>query len=277
MSASTRTSDVLDRLTAGIGQLTSSTAWKDWLTVQSRFHRYSFGNTLLILSQTDGQATRVAGYHAWRKLGRNVRKGEQAIWILAPMTRRVETDDAEEPGRVLSGFKAAAVFDIEQTDGEPLPEIATRLQGDDPLGSYDLLREAADSLGYTVKAEQLPGEINGDCNVNTRTIRVECRNDGRQQVKTLAHELGHAVLHDGFDGTREVAELEAESVAFIVCATLGISTDEYSFGYVAIWSGGGDEAIAAIKTSGSRIQTAAETILAKLEAVNTGVASQAIA
>jgi N-terminal domain of anti-restriction factor ArdC len=82
MSDTNRTADVLDRLTAGISQLTSTDAWRDWLDVASRFHAYSFGNTLLILSQTEGRATRVAGFHAWRKLGRNVRKGEKPFGCL---------------------------------------------------------------------------------------------------------------------------------------------------------------------------------------------------
>jgi hypothetical protein len=178
MPSNRRTTEVLDRLTDGIGQLTSSSRWQQWLDVQSRFHRYSFGNTLLILSQTDGEATRVSGFHAWRQLGRNVRKGERAIWILAPMTRRVETDDdSEEPKNVVSGFKAAPVFDIAQSDGEPLPEITTRLPGDDPAGTYDQLCDVAASLGYSVEQEQLPGEVNGDCNFAKNKIRVEIGND----------------------------------------------------------------------------------------------------
>ncbi len=277
MSSSTRTADVLDRLTAGISQLTSSTAWQQWLVVQSRFHQYSFGNTLLILSQTEGRATRVAGFHAWRKLGRNVRKGERAIWIFAPMTRRVQSDDTDEKTVVLSGFKVVPVFDIAQTDGEPLPEIATRLQGDDPSGSYSRLRQLAHSLGYGVEEDYLPDEVNGDCNFTKRTIRVEVRNDERQQVKTLAHELGHALLHEGFGGGRDLAELEAESVAYIVCAKLGINSDDYTFGYVAAWSGGGGEAISAIKSAGGRIQQAADTILARLEAGEEASSVEAVA
>jgi len=276
MSDGSRTADVLDRLTAGINRLTSSTEWQQWLVAQSRFHRYSFGNTLLILSQTEGRATRVAGFHAWRKLGRKVRKGERAIWIFAPMTRRVQNDDADEKTLVLSGFKVVPVFDMAQTDGEPLPEIATRLQGDDPSHSYGRLREVAHSLGYSVEEDYLPGEVNGDCNFDKKRIRVELGNDERQQVKTLAHELGHALLHEGFEGSRELAELEAESVAFIVCANLGIDSDDYTFGYVASWSGGGDEAVDAIKSTGGRIQKAAESIVSMLEAEAT-VSSEAVA
>jgi len=257
-----RTAEVLDRLTTGISQLTTSERWAEWLRVQSSFHRYSFGNTLLILEQTGGEATRVAGYHAWRKLGRNVRKGENAIWILAPMTRVIKEDDEDDGKRIVAGFKAAPVFDVAQTDGEPLPEVTTALSGEDLAGSFDRLREVAETTaGYRVEVTGLPGNAHGDCTFDLKRIRIEMSNDGRQQVKTLAHELAHALLHDGFEGTRELAELEAESVAFIVCAHLGIASDDYSFGYVAAWSGGGDEALAAIRTSGGRIQRAADTIL----------------
>lgn len=130
MTTNDRRDDVLNRLTEGITNLTSSDAWQEWLTVQSRFHRYSFNNTLLIHLQRP-EATRVAGFHAWRRLGRNVRKGEKAIWILAPVTRKPADEErsgasaAAERGRVLVAFKPTAVFDIAQTDGEELPEVVT--------------------------------------------------------------------------------------------------------------------------------------------------------
>jgi hypothetical protein len=209
--------------------------------MQSRFHNYSFGNTLLIQLQTHGQATRVAGFHAWRKFGRHVRKGEKAIWILAPMTRKVRDDehrdhDHAEGARVLLGFKPVTVFDLAQTDGEPLPEIATRLQGDDPLGVYGDLERVADAMGYRVEDADFDGGKNGDCNFANKRIRVRAGNAPAQRVKTLAHELAHALLHEGFTD-RALAELEAESVAYIVCASQGIESDDYSFGYVAGRSG----------------------------------------
>ncbi len=269
MADSTRTNDVLDRLTAGIERLASSSSWQDWLTMQSRFHHYSFGNTLLILLQTGGEATRVAGFHAWRKLGRHVRKGEKAIWILAPMTRKVRDDehhdqDPTEGVRVLMGFKPVTVFDLAQTDGEPLPEIATRLQGDDPVGAYGGLERVAQSLGYSIEDADFDGGKNGDCNFAEKRIRVRAGNAPAQRVKTLAHELAHALLHEGFTD-RALAELEAESVAFIVCASQGIESGGYTFGYVVGWSGGGEEALAAIRTAGGRIQKTAESIIEKLE------------
>jgi len=271
MPTTNRKDEVMSELLAGISQLTSSDRWQDWLSIQSKFHHYSFGNTLLIQLQCH-EATRVAGFQAWRKLGRNVRKGEKAIWILAPVTRKVGDDDEIEPGtdpkaRALVAFKPAAVFDIGQTDGEELPEVVTRLQGNDPCGAYGLLRDVAHAIGYTVEEESLPGSTNGDCTFDLKRIRVEARNDEVQQVKTLAHELAHAMLHEGFKD-RALAELEAESIAFIVCDALGVNSGDYTFGYVAIWAGGGDEAIAGIRAAGSRIQRTADDIIGRLEAAS---------
>lgn len=269
MSDTDRKQELLTTLTEGIAALTNSQRWQDWLTVQSRFHHYSFNNVLLIMSQTDGNAARVAGFHTWKNIDRIVRKGEKAIWIKAPMTRTVDAEnesvdsaDEKKARRILAGFKAVPVFDITQTDGEPLPEVCSRLYGDEP-GVYGQLVAVAQSIGYTVEHETLDGP-NGDCNFELHRIRVEVRNDARQQVKTLAHELAHAMLHEDYTH-RSLAELEAESVAYIVCASLGIDSSDYSFGYVAGWAGGGDEAIFAIKGAGSRIQATANRIIASVE------------
>jgi hypothetical protein len=146
MIASTRKDEALERLTTGIAQLTSSKTWSAWLQMQSRFHRYSFSNCLLILLQRP-TATRVAGFHTWRRVGRNVCRGEQAIWILAPITRRqvpaADSEPAEAPKRMVAAFRPVPVFDLDQTEGEPLPEVASRLTGDDPQGAYAGLVKAA--------------------------------------------------------------------------------------------------------------------------------------
>jgi hypothetical protein len=157
----------------------------------------------------------------------------------------------------------AHVFDVSQTDGEELaPPPVTRLEGGDPKDWYTQLRDVAHSLEFTVEEDYLPDDVNGDCNHALRQIRIEVRNGQRQQVKTLAHELGHAILHADRAGLcREQAELEAESVAYVVCAGLGIDTSEYSFGYLAVWAGGGEQARRAIAESAQRIQTAAHRVL----------------
>ena len=268
--ANDRTQELLQSLTDGIAELGSSDAWRQWLDAQSRFHKYSFNNCLLIARQCP-DASRVAGFNAWKQRGRSVRKGEKAIRILAPLTKRHEVLNDEgdaEKAVILVGFKVASVFDIAQTEGQQLPESpCRRLTDDAPAKAFDDLRIIAAMLGYTVMlAEELPGERNGDCNFSTRIIRVLGWLSMAQQVKTLTHELAHAILHSDGQTPRDIAELEAESVAYVVCGTgLEIDTADYSLGYVASWAGGSREAIEGIRRSGERISRAARHILSGLE------------
>lgn len=260
---SAKRDDLLAELATGIAELTTSERWQEYLDVQSRFHRYSFLNTFAIQLQRP-DAIRVAGFHTWRAVGRCVRKGEKGIAILAPVVRRTRVEDENGEKHVLVGaptaFRVVHVFDVSQTDGKDLPAICERLEGDDAGDAYNRLVAVAHSLSYTVEEDYLPGGRNGDCTYEKRRIRVEVSNSEAQQVKTLAHEIAHAMLHEGFDD-RSLAELEAESVAFIVCRALGIESASYSFGYVASWAGGGTEAVAAIKAAGARIQRTADSIL----------------
>ena len=135
MTAKNNHPELIDQLTEGIANLTSSKDWQHYLDFQSRFHRYSFGNVLLIAAQCH-EATRVAGFNAWRKMNRFVRKGEKAIWILAPMVYKNADAEDGESDRVIRGFKFVPVFDVAQTDGEELPSICNRIDGDDPAGHY---------------------------------------------------------------------------------------------------------------------------------------------
>jgi len=118
----------------------------------------------------------------------------------------------------------------------------------------------ARSIGFNVEDYEFGATINGDCSHPERRIRIEARNDPVQRLKTLAHELAHALLHQCVTD-RALAELEAESTAYVVCQSLGLDTGGYSFGYVATWAGGGEQAIAKIKASCARIQKAAGIIL----------------
>lgn len=250
---------LLTTLAEGVEALTDSDRWRAHLDVQGRFHRYSFKNAMLIGLQDPG-ATRVAGFATWKKLGRSVVRGEKAIWILAPMVgRRTRADDGEER-RPIYGFRPVAVFDVAQTEGDELPQVCRNLEGEDTGACFDFLLGRAERMGYSVELAELPGATNGDCTFAARRIRVECRNHPAQRVKTLAHELAHALLHEATDD-RSLAELEAESAAYVVCRSLGIDTGDYSFGYVACWAGGGPEAVARISSSGAAIQHAASTIL----------------
>jgi antirestriction protein ArdC len=260
MTRGTDYSELIGKLADGIGSLTSSERWQSYLDFQSRFHSYSYGNALLIAAQRSG-ATHVAGFSAWLKLDRCVRKGETAIWILAPVvSRSADTNDGEDEQRVVRGFRRVAVFDIAQTDGGELPSVCTRLDEDDAYGVYAKLVVFAHSIGFAVEDHEFRAATSGDCSHRERRIRVGVHNSPAQRVKTLAHELAHAQLHKSFE-SRELAELEAESTAYVVCKALGIDSGDYSFGYVAAWAGGGDEAIARIKTSCERIQKTAAAML----------------
>jgi hypothetical protein len=171
-------------------------------------------------------------------------------------------EGVDEP--VVRGFKYVPVFDISQTEGEDPPAVCARLSGDDPDDLFDQLVAVARSIGFTVEDHEFGATTSGDCSPSDHRIRVESRNPPAQRVKTLAHELAHALLHDRAED-RGLAELEAESTAYVVCQTFGMDTSDYSFGYVATWAGGGAQAIMGIKTSCDRIQKAAAFILGAVE------------
>jgi hypothetical protein len=254
--------DLLAQLEEGIAKLTSSVAWEDHLVFQSRFHRYSYSNILLIAAQYPS-ATHVAGFQAWRRLNRVVRRGEKAIWVLAPMVGRPAHSADSVDERVIRGFKYVPVFDISQTEGEDPPTVCTKLSGGDPDKRYDQLLTVAHTIGFTVEDHEFGDTTSGDCSPSHNRIRVDPRNTPAQRVKTLAHELAHALLHDRVED-RGLAELEAESTAYVVCQSMGMDTSDYSFGYVATWAGGGAQAIIGIKTSCDRIQKASAFIIGSL-------------
>jgi len=262
--------ELLEALSEGIEALTTSERWTQYLDVQSRFPRYSSNNVLLILAQRP-DASRVAGYRAWQALGHQVLARESALRIFAPM--RYQKDDAPEGEvvREVRGFKLVPVFDVSQTVGPDLPDIVSKLHGLAPEGVFAKLTEVADGLGFRVERPlSLESGANGDTDHSAGRIRVAANNEEAQQAKTLAHEIGHALLHDPASVearglARGLKELEAESVAYVACRALGLESGEYSFGYVVGWSGGGDEAVQGIKASTGRIQRAAAAILRAFE------------
>jgi antirestriction protein ArdC len=262
-----RTRELLDKLAAGTQALASSQRWADYLAAQARFHRYSMGNVLLIMAQRP-DATQVAGFKTWLTLDRHVRKGEKALWVLAPIAyKRTETDPEtgqESERRGVRGFRAVPVFDVAQTDGADLPSPVTLLEGEDAGGAFEALAHVAKGWGWTVadaEADRL-GAANGlTCHL-TREVLISAQRSPAQRVKTLAHEIGHVLLHGedcAYRADRGLVELEAESVAYVVCASLGIVSDDYSFGYVASWAG--ENAVSLIRASGDRIQRGVAQII----------------
>ena len=240
------------QLSDGILVLNDPQAWQAWLKFSSQFHRYSFGNSLLIMLQ-DPQATHVAGYQAFKAMGRQVRRGETGIKVLAPITRReLRLDDAGQPVRDDQGrpvnrtqvvaTKPVTVFDIRQTDGPPLldPKIgeAVLLTGQAPAGLWDRLQGLLGERGFDVRRGADLGGPNGYTDFGQRLVMVRDDVDDAQAVKTLAHETGHVLLHQdqGSRDCRGIVEVEAESVAYMVTSAHGLDSSQYTFNYVAGWA-----------------------------------------
>lgn len=245
-------------------ELASSPRWERWLRFRQRFHAYSFHNQVLILAQSPA-ATQVAGYCTWQKVGRQVRRGQRGIAILAPLApMRPELDrDALQLELDLPrvAFRVVRVFDVSQTEGPELPSPVGDVGPHAPGGSLPQLLRVAGDLGFQVQLEELRGGRRGDCSHALRRIRVDPHLSPGGLVKTMSHELAHALLHGpDFAGDRPLAELEAESVAYLVCHDLGIDSSAYSFGYVASWAGAGPRAAAEITAAASRITWAADRI-----------------
>ncbi len=285
-----RRAEAWARLESGLAAITTGEAWRAYLNVQARFHSYSFGNVLLILSQCPN-ASRVAGYSTWSALGRYVRKGESALWIFAPSVRKARPAAdaaspaecaAEDPGcssKLVAYFVAVPVFDLSQTDGEPLPELP-RLEWRSQAGEADAASNALHAslltfganLGWEIKTAT-SGEIEalghsgalGLCCYSERSILLLDSLAGAEVCRTLAHELAHA-LCDGQAGDRlaiEDRELRAESVAFLVLEYFGLAAgDESSFNYVASWQARhGKNASARLRELGRSVQQTAARII----------------
>lgn len=247
-------------LERGVASLVDGDSWKAWLAVQSRFHRYSWNNTLLIMMQCP-EATRVAGYRTWQGMGRQVRKGEKSIGILAPMFAKAKDAEGKDEKRLI-GFRAVSVFDVSQTDGDPLPTSGVALlEGDAPVGLWDGLAGIVAANGYALERGDCGG-ANGWTDGAAKIIRVRDDVSDAQAVKTLAHEVGHMLMHfDDPDAPahRGLAEVEAESVAFIVAGAHGMATDGYTFPYVAGWAGKAETD--AVRATGERVVKTAKRII----------------
>ncbi len=290
-----------DRLAEQVAALRTGEDWRRWLDVAHRFHTYSFNNTLLIFAQRP-EATAVAGFEAWKALGRQVDKGERGIQVLAPVVRRLRKDEASEDsapadrsdpnstrhaGTVpsdaetftgedrrarVTGYRVTYVWDVSQTSGTPLPEQPRPqlLSGQAPPGLWDSLTRLMIDRGFHVERGDC-GPANGWTNYTNRTVRVRDDVDDAQATKTLAHEAGHVLLHDptslGESTTahcRGTQEVEAESVAYLVTATHGLRTDDYTFAYVTGWAGSLDSAEPerVVRDTGQRVLTATRAVLA---------------
>jgi antirestriction protein ArdC len=249
-----------DRLAASL-QAGQSELLRKYLQAVGRFHRYSWGNVLLIASQKPC-ATYVAGFHTWHKFGRFVRKGEKGILILAPILRRKSstTDEEQEMERVC-GFRAAYVFDVSQTDGEELPQLGV-VQGNPESFLDALLRFAAQhtiAIDYSTDIAPARGVSRGG------SITLLPAQSPAEEFSTLVHEVAHELLHRGdrrADTSKHVRETEAEAVAFVVCDAIGLDTGSAASDYIQLWKGSAE----LLSESLSHVQWAAAQILRFLTA-----------
>jgi hypothetical protein len=263
----------LAALQSSVAELVTGEQWQRYLRVQARFHTYSFWNTVAIV-RARPDATKLAGLHQWRRLGRHVRRGEHGIAILAPILRRVdrvEADNAgEEAERRCVGFKVVYVFDVGQTDGDPLRSAPTPaiVDGKAPVWLWSALGAQITGAGFHLERGRIPepwSDANGITLVEEARVIVRHDLPDAQAIKTCAHELAHILLHIDRDCAlpRPVREVEAESVAFVVCSAAGdLDTAGYTFPYVARWSGGDPALVAA---TGLRVAACARTILDRCE------------
>lgn len=250
---------IMKQLETGVENLFRSDKYKDWLVTMSKFHTYSFHNTVLIMMQRP-DATHVAGFKKWKEFGRHVRKGEKSIAILAPrlITKQNENEDGTiETQKVCVGFFPVRVFDISQTDGKELPSLVSKIQGDDYSYMLKILEKIAPGKVQYVRT----GSANGTFNQVTLNITVSPDLAPNHQVKTLLHELAHSKQPEV---SHEDKEVFAESVAFVVSSYYGLNTSDYSFGYVAGWAM--NKEIKALKEMGDKIAKTARELIEALEA-----------
>ena len=210
----------------------------------------------------------MAGFHKWKSMGRFVKKGEKGIAIFAPCKYRTKIEDGDGNETILRsirGFRIVYVFNISQTEGDEIPDVdAVRpklLAGDAPEGIWDVLVSQAKDAGFEVIRDQKRSE-NGYCDFLSREIAVSPDVAPAQALKTLVHELAHALLHgDEVFRPREIQEVEVESVAYIVCDAIGLDTSDYSFAYVARWS---ERLSELVKDTAERVIGCAKQILSSL-------------
>jgi len=261
-----RVQELTNKLKQGLQDLFNSDSYRNYLSTMSKFHNYSFNNTLLIAMQKP-DATLVAGYKALQKnFERHVNKGEKAIRILAPAPYKIKEErdkidpvtqellldkdgnpQKEEVEITIPVFRAVSVFDVAQTDGKPIPELAAKELLSDVEGYQDMIRAVEAISPVPIELEEIAGDSKGYYDSEAKRIAVQENMSESQTLKTMIHEVAHSKLHskeveqdEQMRKDRNTKEVEAESVAYTVCQHFGIDTSDYSFGHIAGWSSGRD-------------------------------------
>lgn len=298
-----------ERLTGAVEQLVSGEDWARALAFAARFRARSFANTILIFTQhqeayglglvPDPVPSHVAGYRQWQQLGRQVSKGQPGYQILAPVTgrfasatpqnaeswRRLGKGEKPRAGETVRtkmvGVRPAYVWDASQTTGEPIPEppAPRLLEGQAPAGLWEGLAAQVATAGFELRLVADASEIlgaNGLTDYTNRVVSVREDMDPAAQVKTLAHELGHVLLHGPDAGEarehRGIGEVEAESVALMVGAAHGMDTSGYTVPYVSTWAARveGQDPVEVVKATGERVRKTALGILEQLDTTQVG-------
>jgi antirestriction protein ArdC len=238
-------------------ELLTSDGWRRYAETRAAFHSYSIGNVMLIAMQRP-DATRVAGFRKWQELGRQVRKGERSIRILAPHTG-TRTNDRTGEDETFVYFRAVPVFDIAQTDGEPIPDPPCEpLTGDSHVSLLPRLEQFGKSIGWMIETGDT-GHADGYAAPREQRIRISDRlTEPNRRVRTLVHELIHALGVGYAEHGREVAEVLTETAAFVACRSLGLDTGGMSVPYVAGWGESGD--LDAIRTYAELVDSMARQI-----------------
>ena len=287
-----RVQEITDKLEEGLKELFESEKYKAYLSTMSKFHNYSFNNTLLIAMQKP-EATLVAGYKAWQKnFERHVNKGEKAIRILAPAPYKIKEErdkldpvtgemmfdengmpQKEQVEVTIPAFRAVSVFDVSQTDGKPIPELEAQELLSTVEGYEDFVQALMNVAPVPIGFEDIPGDSKGYFHTEEKRIAVQENMSESQTLKTMVHEVAHSMLHnkeinrdDLMEAPvkdRNTKEVEAESVAYTVCQHFGIDTSDYSFGYIAGWSSGKD--MKELKSSLDTIRKTASELITGIE------------
>ena len=251
--------------------------WKQMLDFMSKFHNYSFGNQRLIEAQYPG-AQLTAGFRQWQQRGRQVRKGEKGLTIFGFATKKVPKKDADGEPRETGEdeeddyyvyYPTLTVFDVDQTDpieGYDQPALLpSRLHAPDPTDTFNKTRAHLEGLGWKVVRPHIAGATHGYMNPDGKVVAVDARLEGADATKTLLHEAAHAHLHADLgsayhtdEDVRGLAEVEAESTAYVVAGAMGLDTKPYSIGYITGWAGRDNKAL---RRSGEAVQKAARTLI----------------
>jgi antirestriction protein ArdC len=255
----TKRAEARDAIHRAARALLTSDGWRKWAETRATFHGYSLNNCMLIAMQCP-EATHVAGFKAWKQLGRNVRKGEHGLKIMAPMVVQRRDDDGDESDETITLFRAVSVFDISQTDGEPLPEPPREpVTGDSHEPYIAKLERFAQSIGYRVEYRPLE-HSGGFCSQSEKLICVSTnKTSANGRVRTLVHELAHAVGVPTYKEHGQAdAEVIVETAAVIVCGAIGLDTSGESIPYIAGW--GEDNDLEAIRRYAETVDTIARTL-----------------